>query len=258
MKIEDRIGDYYERTVTSAEPVPIDDVMRRGGTMRKRARIGTTILTTLGIALIALVGVALLDFRVGSEAARSEQLTSLSGELADSWTPVPDPVDPDLAAIAETLCPVNELAGAPGGNSPYVSRPSVLVIDQRGISAVISRGAETTSGWRGFSCGAVKVGGVWTSGDQVSVAGPPMVVTMGEAVSDLVTEMRFRFPDGTEVTASLDNGHYIARYPVSLDETITGPSEYSYIDSYVDDTLVHTEIHMSYEDVLNSRRRSDG
>ena len=85
-----------------------------------------------------------------------------------------------------------------------------------------------------------------------------MVVFTGETVSDLVTELRIRFPDGTEVIASLDNGHFIARYPQSLDETITGPSEYSYIDSYVDDTLVHTDVYMSFEDVLNSRRRSGG
>ena len=235
--------DVVDREVT--EPTPAEHGPTRGPAT-------LMLLATAGIIVIVFAAVMLGGSPFGSDEPPSTS-APVNDQLADDWWAIPDPVDPELAANAESLCPVEEFGQGPGRAVQFLSEPSVLVIDQRGPTAVISRGAATTSGFAGFNCGVVRIDDMWKRSNEAVFSGPDLVYTSGEIISEYVTEMRIRWPDGTEVTASLGTGHYAVRYPRYLRNTIADEASYAYIESYVDDTLVLSEVHLSYDDVRQIR-----
>ncbi|MDJ0952429.1 MAG: hypothetical protein QNJ81_01995 [Acidimicrobiia bacterium] len=257
MNLENRIRSHYEATIGDAAPADLEQVKMRGSRLRRRARAGTALLSVAAVAAVAVAAVSIGR----SEPRQPDPATLLSDQplydqIAESWTPVPDPVDALLATRASEICPFDDrvLTGAPEPLTP-VGPPAVWVIDQRGVAATIVHGVKTTTGEASSSCSAIKVDGVWRNSIEVIDDWPDFHQGSGGPIPDYVGEMRVRFPDGTEVTASLANGHYVVTYPTSLDETLTQPNHYIYMDSYTaDGALISSEFYMSYDDIEELRR----
>ncbi len=209
----------------------------------------------LAIAVVAAASFLGGDTRLDDSPVAADE--ALQQQITDSWRPIPDPVDPDLAAVASVICPFDQqsLLRAPEPMIP-VGPAQLLVIDQRGITATITHGVKTTDGEAASSCGAIKVEGEWRRADGFDADWPSLVGSSG-GVTGGVTEVRLRFPDGTEVTGSVGNGHYFVSYPASLHETLTEPNSYVYMDNYVDGTLVSSEFYLSYQDIEEMGQTAD-
>ena len=254
MNLEDRIRRHYEAQATSTEPVDLNTVLTRGRRLRTRAYAGTALFSVAGLA-IAIVAAASL---IGGETILDDSAIAvdevLQQQIDESWGPVPDPVEPALAAVASEICPFDQraLIGPPATMTP-VGSPELLVIDQRGITATIVNGVKTTTGEAATSCGAVKVDGEWRRATEIDADWPSLAGGHG-GVPESVTEVRLRWPDGTEVTGSVDNGHYVIWYPSSLHDMLVEPNDYVYMDQYTDGTLVSSEFYMSLRDIEELRQ----
>ncbi len=257
MNLENRIRSHYESTTRPTEPVDIEGVKMRGNRLRRRARFVTALLSVAAFAAVGVVAVALSR----SDSAEPDTATLLSekplyDQIVESWTPVPDPVDVLLATRVQEICPFDErtLSLAARGDRT-VGLPSIRVIDQRGISAHIAYGVETTTGHVGGACSALMIDGVWQNDDGLLEDQPDFRYGAGGPIPDYVGEIRLRFPDGTEVTASLANGWYIVTYPGSFEETLTEPNDYVYMDYYTEDgALIKTEFYLSLKDVQQANQ----
>lgn len=254
MNLEDRIRQHYEVETTGTEPVDLTAVVARGRRLRRRAYAGTALFSVAGLAIVVLAAASFLGGETvldGSPVAADE---SLQQQIDDSWKPVPDPVDPELVAVASDICPFDQraLVGPPATMTP-VGSPELLVIDQRGVTATIVHGVKTTTGEASTSCGAVKVDGEWRRATEIDADWPSLGSGHG-GIPEFVTEVRLRWPDGTEVTGSVGNGHYVIRYPDSLHDMLTEPNDYVYMDQYTDGTLVSTEFYMSLRDIEELRQ----
>ena len=130
-----------------------------------------------------------------------------------------------------------------------VSEPAILAIDQRGIYARILHGVDTSDGSTAVNCGAIKVDGVWQSTDELDQELPKISISSGGPVPEYVAEMRLRFPDGTEITATIGGGRYLLQYPRHLIDMLTEPNSYSYMESYSKEgALISSEVYMSSRD----------
>ncbi len=254
MNLEDRIRRHYEAQTGSEEPVDLATVLARGKRLRRRTLAGATLFSVAGLAVAVVAAASLLGGGEILDDSSGGIDESLQQQIDASWKAVPDPVDPELAASAGEICPFDEqaLMRAPEPMTP-TGPPELLVIDQRGITATVIHGLKTTTGEVSTSCGAVKVDGEWRRALDIDADWPSLVGGHG-GISDLVTEVRLRFPDGTEVVGSVGNAHYVIWYPASLHETLTQANDYVYLDHYTDGTLVSSEPYLSYQDVEDMLR----
>ncbi len=253
MSLENRIRSHYESKVADAEPAAIADVLSRGHRLRRRARAGAAFLSVVGVASVTLITFLLIGDRdLQPDTATLLSTESLADQIVESWSPVPDPVDPALAAQAGDICPFDQRAldRSPEPVTP-LGPPELWVIDQRGVSATVVHGVETATGHVATSCSVVKVDGEWRNAIGLVDDAPGFAQGSGGPVSEFVGEIRLRFPDGTEVVASLGNGHYVVTYPGSLRETLAEPGSVIYMESYTDDgILITSEPYMSHDDYL--------
>ena len=257
MNLEDRIRRHYETNEpTSDEPVAVDQVVSRGRRLRRRTYTGAAFLSVAGVIGFAAIAMALSGpgqpstdaASLSADAVLNEP--SLYDQAKEGWTPVPDPVDPELLAIAADLCDFDpaDLADLPQ-QVELPDDPKVLAIDQRGIMARILYGGSTPDGASAISCGAIRIDGTWQSSADLDIELPKMASGSGGPVPGYVAEMRLRFPDGTEVTATIGGGEYIFQYPAALMETLAEPRTYSYVESYsAEGALISSEVYMSYLD----------
>ena len=218
MKLEEQIREHLETTTAHypTHEVDIDEVVTRGKRLQWRTRGAVALLSVSAVVAIAVAGfLGGTDTRIDPDAAGLLSDQSLYDQVLEGWRPVPDPVDPELAAVAFGFCEP-EPDPLPDGSS-YIEPPRLLVIDQRGIFARIGIGGATTEGWAGRTCSAINVDGSWVNADDVTDEIPPMAVGSGGPVPDYVAEIRLRFADGTEVVASIGGGQYLIQYPSTMD-----------------------------------------
>lgn len=219
MRIEDKVREHLEVKASRYPTSDIDlaDVIKRGDRLRKRARGATLVMSVAAIAAVAVVGVAMVGSgRADPDAATLLLEQSLFDQVLEAWTPVPDTVDPELAASAVDLCTpppgdIPDLAGIPEGLP-------LLLIDQRGIIADAYFGGEVREGaFLSYNCPLIKIDGVWQSSLSVTEAIPQMRGASGGPLEAGVAEVRIRFADDNEVVASIGNSYYYVQYPMSLD-----------------------------------------
>ncbi len=250
MNLEHRIRQHFEETVASSQPADLSAVVSRGTRLRRRAIAGAAFLSVGAAAAVVAVTLAFSGSIPRETPVALPADESLYDQVARGWTPIPDLVDPELAEVAAELCPydLSRMPDLPEGAVP-LGDPSIRAIDQRGISARILNRVDTTDGGSGMNCGAIKVNGTWRSASDIKDELPKMVSGSGGPVPEYVAEMRLRFPDGTEVTATIGGGSYLMHYPAGLHETLAEEGSYAYMDSYSKEgALISSEMYMSYLD----------
>ena len=99
MNLEDRIRRHYEAETTSTEPVDLTTVLTRGRRLRTRAYAGTALFSVAGLAIVVVAAVSFLGGETRPDDYSLVADQELQREITNSWKPVPDPVDPELAAV---------------------------------------------------------------------------------------------------------------------------------------------------------------
>lgn len=240
MRLEDKLRDHLETRVPRypSHDVEIADVITRGKRLQWRARGAMAAMSVTGIAVFAAAAIMWTGTpRTNPDPATLLSEKSLYDQVLEGWNPVPDPVDPELAAVAVKLC---DTEGMELENGMVLSDDlTLLVIDQRGISARVLLGEPTNDGVITFNCGVIEVDGVWRSAQEVGEELPSMTSGSGGPLPEYVADVRLRFADGTEVVASVGGGEYLFQHPSSLDPAGSYMEQYS-----AEGALVSSEMYM--------------